>query len=142
MCGGVAANTLLRRRAAEVVGGRARLTMPPLDLCTDNAAMIAAAGFYAVRSVRPTDRDGRSVARLVGVGVKGWTVVWRGERIQADLIAAVLQADGVRVEVLGDHAYGVGVNLTDARVMVPDDQAETARELIRQAEQEPAEPDV
>jgi N6-L-threonylcarbamoyladenine synthase len=46
VCGGVAANTLLRRRAAEVVGSRARLTMPPLDLCTDNAAMIAAAGHY------------------------------------------------------------------------------------------------
>ncbi len=46
VCGGVAANTLLRRRAAEVVAGRARLTMPPLDLCTDNAAMIAAAGFF------------------------------------------------------------------------------------------------
>ena len=45
--GGVAANTLLRKRAAEVVGTRARLTMPPLELCTDNAAMIAAAGFYA-----------------------------------------------------------------------------------------------
>jgi N6-L-threonylcarbamoyladenine synthase len=44
--GGVAANTLLRRRAAEVVGERARLTMPPLKLCTDNAAMIAAAGFF------------------------------------------------------------------------------------------------
>ena len=49
VCGGVAANTLLRRRAAEVVGGRARLTMPPLDLCTDNAAMIAAAGYFASR---------------------------------------------------------------------------------------------
>ena len=47
VCGGVAANTLLRKRAAEVVGSRARLTMPPLDLCTDNAAMIAAAGFFA-----------------------------------------------------------------------------------------------
>ena len=45
--GGVAANTLLRRRAVEVVGDRARLTMPPLDLCTDNAAMIAAAGHYS-----------------------------------------------------------------------------------------------
>jgi N6-L-threonylcarbamoyladenine synthase len=44
VCGGVAANSLLRRRAAEVVAGRARLTMPPLELCTDNAAMIAAAG--------------------------------------------------------------------------------------------------
>jgi len=48
VCGGVAANTLLRKRAAEVVAGRARLTMPPLNLCTDNAAMIASAGHYAV----------------------------------------------------------------------------------------------
>ncbi len=47
VAGGVAANTLLRRRAAEVVSGRARLTMPPPDLCTDNAAMIAAAGYLA-----------------------------------------------------------------------------------------------
>ena len=68
--------------------------------------------------------------------------MFRGERIQADLVAAVLQADGLRVEVFGDHAYGVGVNLTDARVMVPDDQAETARDLIRQAEETPSEPDV
>jgi tRNA A37 threonylcarbamoyltransferase TsaD len=37
---------LLRRRAIEVVAGRARLTMPTLELCTDNAAMIAAAGYF------------------------------------------------------------------------------------------------
>jgi N6-L-threonylcarbamoyladenine synthase len=43
VCGGVAANSLLRRRAAELLEGRARLTIPPLKLCTDNAAMIAAA---------------------------------------------------------------------------------------------------
>jgi N6-L-threonylcarbamoyladenine synthase len=53
VCGGVAANTLLRRRATEVVGGRARLTMPPLDLCTDNAAMIAAAGYYGAKTAGP-----------------------------------------------------------------------------------------
>ena len=76
------------------------------------------------------------------MGVKGWSVVFRGERIQADLVAAVLQADGLRVEVFGDHAYGVGVNLTDARVLVPDEQAQTARELIRQAEATPADPEV
>ena len=49
VAGGVAANTLLRKRAAEVVGNRARLTIPPLELCTDNAAMIAAAGHYGGR---------------------------------------------------------------------------------------------
>ena len=43
ICGGVAANTLLRKRAPELISGRARLTIPPLQLCTDNAAMIAAA---------------------------------------------------------------------------------------------------
>jgi hypothetical protein len=75
------------------------------------------------------------------VGVEGWTVVFEGDRIQADILAAALGADGVRVEVFGDHAYGVGINLTAARVMVPDDQAETARRLIREAESAPVEPD-
>ncbi|MHB8589723.1 MAG: tRNA (adenosine(37)-N6)-threonylcarbamoyltransferase complex transferase subunit TsaD [Candidatus Dormibacteraceae bacterium] len=51
--GGVAANTLLRKRAAEVVGERARLTLPPLELCTDNAAMIAAAGHYSAGGLGP-----------------------------------------------------------------------------------------
>ena len=59
VCGGVAANTLLRKRAAEVVGSRARLTMPPLELCTDNAAMIAAAAHLTVEAggLQPTTVD-------------------------------------------------------------------------------------
>jgi N6-L-threonylcarbamoyladenine synthase len=55
VAGGVAANSLLRRRAAEVVAGRARLTMPPLELCTDNAAMIASAAFYGGRHPAEVD---------------------------------------------------------------------------------------
>jgi tRNA N6-adenosine threonylcarbamoyltransferase len=55
VAGGVAANTLLRQRAAEVVQSRARLTMPPLELCTDNAAMIAAAGHFG--GSHPADVD-------------------------------------------------------------------------------------
>ena len=74
-------------------------------------------------------------------GVKGWTIVFRGGRIQADLVAAVLQADGLTVEVFGDHAYGVGINLTDAVIMVPDDQVQTAQQIIREADERPADPD-
>jgi N6-L-threonylcarbamoyladenine synthase len=59
VCGGVAANTLLRQRAVEVVAGRARLTMPALELCTDNAAMIAAAAHFTVATtgLQPTTVD-------------------------------------------------------------------------------------
>jgi len=75
------------------------------------------------------------------VAVKGWQVVYRGDRIQADLLGAVLEANGMRVEVFGDHAYGVGINLSQARVMVPDEQAIAARTLILQADAEPAAPE-
>jgi aspartokinase len=68
------------------------------------------------------------------VTVKGWEVVFQGERLQADLVAAVLEANGIKVEVFGDTAYSVAVNFTEARVMVPEDLAEAARKLIKQAE--------
>ena len=55
VAGGVAANSFLRKRAAEAVASRARLTVPPLELCTDNAAMIAAAAAYA--RIRAPDVD-------------------------------------------------------------------------------------
>lgn len=66
--------------------------------------------------------------------VKGWEVVFKGERLQADLIAAVLEANGIKVEVFGDTAYSVAVNFTEARVLVPEDSADAARKLIEQAE--------
>ena len=75
------------------------------------------------------------------MSVKGWTVIYRGERFQAEILAALLSAAGLRVEVFGDNAYGVGINLTDARLMVPDDQAGTARRLIKEAEAAPVDSD-
>lgn len=75
------------------------------------------------------------------MSVKGWVVVFTGERIQADLLAAVLEADGLRVEVFGDNAYGVGIDLTAARLLVPEEEAEAARSLIRQAQEAPLPPD-
>jgi hypothetical protein len=68
------------------------------------------------------------------MAVKGWTVVYQGSRIQADVLAAVLEAHGIRVEVFGDTAYGMGIDFTDARAMVPDAQASAARRLIKEAE--------
>jgi hypothetical protein len=77
------------------------------------------------------------------VSVKGWDVVFTGDRLQADLLAAVLAANGIRVEVFGDNAYSFAVNFTDARVMVPSDEAAKAAELIRKAQAElPTPPEV
>jgi hypothetical protein len=75
------------------------------------------------------------------MGVKGWTVVFKGERFQAEILAAVLSAGGLQAEVFGDNAYGIGINLTEARLMVPDDEASTARRLIEEAEAAPVEPE-
>lgn len=68
------------------------------------------------------------------MSVKGWEVVFKGERLRADLVAAVLQANDIKVEVFGDTAYSVAVNFTEARVFVPEESAETARELLKRAE--------
>jgi hypothetical protein len=75
------------------------------------------------------------------MGVKGWTVIFTGARFQAEMLQAILEANDVRAEVFGDTAYGVGINLTDARLLVPDDQAGHARRLIKEAEENPVEPD-
>jgi hypothetical protein len=72
------------------------------------------------------------------MGVEGWTVVFKGERIQAEIVAASLQAEGLHPEVFGDNAYGVGIDLTEARLMVPDDEADTARRVIKNAESKPS----
>ena len=74
------------------------------------------------------------------MGVRGWTVVFRGDRLKADLVAAALEAHGIRAEVFGDHAYSAAMNFGDARLLVPDDQAGAALELIRQAGDAPPEP--
>ena len=47
LAGGVAANISLRTRLEqELLPLRIRLSSPPIEFCTDNAAMIASAAFF------------------------------------------------------------------------------------------------
>ena len=49
--GGVAANSHLRRRLSEVAANhKVKIYIPPLSLCGDNAAMIAAAGYFEYKN--------------------------------------------------------------------------------------------
>ena len=46
LAGGVSANSYIRRRFTELEKQGIKVYMPDLKLCTDNAAMIASAGYY------------------------------------------------------------------------------------------------
>jgi N6-L-threonylcarbamoyladenine synthase len=51
LAGGVAANSRLRERVNEVATATGRQAfLPPAELCTDNAAMIAATAWWRLRS--------------------------------------------------------------------------------------------
>jgi len=63
--GGVAANSRLRERLGDEIsklGGC--LFYPSLSLCTDNAAMIAAAGFYAFEKFGPGELIANAIPNL------------------------------------------------------------------------------
>jgi N6-L-threonylcarbamoyladenine synthase len=68
LAGGVAANSLLRTRAARLMEERAgRLLLPPPHLCTDNGAMIAYAGELLARHGFGHDLDMEAIPRGAGV---------------------------------------------------------------------------
>lgn len=65
LAGGVAANSLLRETLAAGAGTLgARLYLPRLSLCGDNAAMIAAQGFYEHRAGHAADLSLNGLATL------------------------------------------------------------------------------
>jgi N6-L-threonylcarbamoyladenine synthase len=58
LSGGVAANQELRQQMAEAIKKelpQAKFYIPDVNLCTDNAAMIAAAAFYQTQNKQPQD---------------------------------------------------------------------------------------
>jgi N6-L-threonylcarbamoyladenine synthase len=64
VCGGVAANSRLRERfAAETTARNIELFIPPVILCTDNAAMIAAIGEIMLKNGRMDSLDMNAVSR-------------------------------------------------------------------------------
>jgi tRNA N6-adenosine threonylcarbamoyltransferase len=65
LSGGVAANSALRRRMQEMAeDGGVELFMPSLSLCTDNAAMIAAAGYLHFKAGSLAGLDLNPIAYL------------------------------------------------------------------------------
>jgi N6-L-threonylcarbamoyladenine synthase len=64
ICGGVAANGRLREKFAEVAAtSKIDLFIPPVILCTDNAAMIAAIGEILLKSGRRDSLDLNAISR-------------------------------------------------------------------------------
>ena len=63
VAGGVGANAQLRARLQLEVEGRGGLVFfPPLDLCTDNGAMIALAGLAKLKRTHESSVKGRQLA--------------------------------------------------------------------------------
>ena len=87
--GGVAANSRLRARVLEAADASGRRAfVPPLSLCTDNGAMIAATAWWRLRADGPTPllggRDPRSCACRASddrIGTRGGRVCRVGRRL-------------------------------------------------------------
>jgi len=68
LAGGVAANSCLRRTLGELCKNNGiQLYFPPLEFCTDNAAMIGSVAYYQLLSQAPSDLD---ISALASIEIK------------------------------------------------------------------------
>jgi hypothetical protein len=61
---------------------------------------------------------------------KGWTRIFQGSRLEADLVVAVLEASGLHPTSLGGIGEYAAVDYYDSQVLVPDGEAESARKVL------------
>ncbi len=65
MAGGVAANSCLRRTLGELCKqNNISLFYPPMEFCTDNAAMIGSVAYYQMQKSEPNDLDISALASI------------------------------------------------------------------------------
>ncbi len=72
IAGGVAANQLLRQELSSRLP--TAIEYAPMALCTDNAAMIAALGYYQAQQIEPTDPRNLEVAPSLSMTKTAWAV--------------------------------------------------------------------
>lgn len=71
IAGGVAANQELRRQLQEALP--ILIEYAPMNLCTDNAAMIAALGYYRAQKLPPTDPYDVEVLPSISMSKTAWS---------------------------------------------------------------------
>ena len=64
LAGGVSSNSYIRKEFLELENKGIKVYMPDLKLCTDNAAMIAAAGYYNYVAGNRNELDLNAVPNL------------------------------------------------------------------------------
>ena len=80
---------------------------------------------------------------MTGQPPDGWQEVFRGACLEADLVLAVLEANGLRPvrQQLSPQVWWSGPVAEDCRVYVPYDEVESARQALEEREPDPSETD-
>jgi hypothetical protein len=69
---------------------------------------------------------------MKGSAPEGWTEVFQGPRVRADVLVAVLELEGLHpvCQHFSPGTWWSGPVLEDCRIYVPEPEAELAREIV------------